>query len=90
VIAVDEAQAQAMVDQALGEGYFLVPCPQGWFVVAEARPGRTAVGSQGNYVVSVREQALIGFPAHLSVQRIKVEWTAVRARGWVQASLTAA
>jgi hypothetical protein len=87
---VEQAQAQALVDRALGEGYFLVPCPEGWFVVAEARPGRSAVGSQGNYVVCSRERALIGFPAHLSVQEIKAHWSAVRGRGWVQASVTAA
>jgi hypothetical protein len=89
VSAVDEAQAQALVDAALGEGYFLVPCPEGWFVVAEAWPGRTPTGSRGNYVVSVAERALIGFPAHTSVQRIKADWVHVRAQGWVQASVAA-
>lgn len=87
---MEQAQAQALVDQALGEGYFLVPCPEGWFVVAEARPGRRAIGSQGNYVVCDREQALIGFPAHLSVQEIKAHWSAIRPRGWVQATSGAA
>lgn len=83
--AMRRDEAQALVDSVLGAGYVLDDHPRGWLVSSICLPGRQPLGSAATWVVSAYEEALVGFPPHVSRVLIREDFDRIRPAGWVQA-----
>lgn len=83
--AMRRDEAEALVETVLGPGYVLDEHPRGWLVSSICLPGRRPLGSVATWVVSAEEEALVGFPPHVSRVLIREQFDRIRPAGWVQA-----